>query len=844
MIRTRCQILFVIALLCLATRATAQDRRGPFTHAERSVRSREIDQQHIRLDLRFDWEQQRADCRATLTLAPYESTTKLTLDAAGMKITSVSRDSKVLKHETKPQKLIIQLDREAKPGEVLTLVIDYVVTKPQHGLHFVVPDDSEKNQPRMVWTQSEPEYAHYWFPCIDSPTDRLTSEIIATAPQEYFVLSNGSLRSKRMNNDGTQTWHWHQAKSHVPYLFSVVAGEFEAYEQRWQDVPIISYVPKGRLKEAARSFEKTPAMMDFFSRNIGVKYPWPKYTQICVDEYGWGGMEHTSATTLNMHTLHDDRAHLDYQSDDLVSHELVHQWFGDLLTCKDWGEIWLNESFATYFETLWTEDEQGWDVATWKRHSDGESYKKEDKKYRRSIVNYRYNNPENVFDGHAYPKGGRVLHMLRFVLGDELFWKSIRHYTARNMHRSVETADLRIAIEEVTGRGLNWFFDQWLYHGGHPDYHVEWRWDDTAKMVQVTVKQTQKVDATTPLFRMPVEIEVAHGKKSKIHRIEVSKAEETFHFGSDARPSRVCFDPKGWLLKTLTSPKSKEESLDQLVNDTNIMCRFRAATALAKFNEAEDARDALSQSLQSDDFWAVRQEAAKSLGSFKGDSVRNALIAAAKDDAKSYVRREAVKSLGKFKHDATRTLLREAISNEPSYSTVAEALRSLEKVDHDNCEAAQLAALPVVSRRQEVLKAGIDSLVKLKSLAAAERISELLEQDISPERRVVLIGGLARLKPDDADVLEKLYDQLGNDRTSVRRKAIEAMVEVGDPQAIDVLLSKRAEQETPGMIRAIDEAIEKLREKSKGIEQLQKQIEKLQQQNRKLEERLKKLEAK
>ncbi|MCA9121623.1 MAG: HEAT repeat domain-containing protein [Planctomycetaceae bacterium] len=837
--------LYVVTLLnCLTSLLPAQDRRGPFTHAPRSVRTRDIDQQHIRLDLRLDWDKQQVDAQAMVSLSPFKPTKEVILDAAGMKVSRVTRDSKSLKYETKPQQLIVQLDREFMPGEMVSLVIDYVVVRPKHGLHFVVPDDSEKNQPRMAWTQSEPEFAHYWFPCIDSPADRLTSEIIATAPKDYFVLSNGTLESKRLNADGTQTWHWRQAKSHVPYLFSVVAGEFDAYEQRWNEVPVVSYVPKGQLNLAARSFEKTPAMMDFFSRKIGVKYPWPKYTQICVDEYGWGGMEHTSATTLNMHTLHDDRAHLDVSSDNLVAHELIHQWYGDLLTCKDWGEIWLNESFATYFATLWNEEDFGWDEATWSRYEEAMSYMREDKRYRRAIVNYQYDSPDKVFDGHAYPKGGRVLHMLRFVLGDEMFWNAIHHYTTRNMHRTVETADFRIAIEEVTGQGLNWFFDQWLYHGGHPDFEVSWKWDDVAHMVRVSVKQTQKVDSVTPVFRMPVEIEVANEADVKLHRVELSKAEETFHFQSDRRPTRVCFDPKDWLLKSLKFEKSKEELFDQLENDANLMCRLQAAEMLAKFNEDDDVLAALNKALESDRFWAVRQEAAKSLGKFKGDKARDALIAASRSDAKSFVRREAIKSLGSFKHATTNDALRAVISTDQSYYAISEALQALAKVDVSGCEADHLAALNIVSHRQEVLKAAIDGLVKVKSAQACEEISQLLEGDISPERRVVLIGGLARLKPADAEVIAKLYEQLDNDRTSVRRKAIDAIVEVGDPGAIERLLVKRDEQEIPGTIRSIDDAVEKLRDKNKGIETLQKQLESLRQQNRKLEDRLNKLESK
>lgn len=848
---TRTQILVAISLFaCVADIVPAQDRRGPFTHAKRSVRSRDIDQEHIRLDLKFDWEKREVVGRATLTLVPFKPMKSLTLDAAEMRITNVARlpegqagELTKLKYNTKPHKLMVELGRPFQPGEKVQLVVDYLVSKPKHGLHFVVPDESEKNQPKMIWTQSEPEYAHFWFPCIDSPSDRLTSEIVATVPQEYLTLSNGDLKSKKLNGDGTQTWHWSQRQSHVPYLFSIVAGEFDAYEQKWHDIPIVSYVPKGQLSFAARSFQKTPRMMDFFSQKIGMKYPWSKYTQICVDEYQWGGMEHTSATTLNMSTLHDERAHLDTSSDPLVAHELAHQWYGDLLTCKDWGEIWLNESFATFLELLWTEKDLGWDEATWARHADLDWYWSEDKRYRRPIVSYQYNEPGKVFDSHAYPKGGRVLHMLRFVLGEEMFWKAIRHYTARNTHRTVETADFRIAIEEATGQGMNWFFDQWVHHGGHPEFHVDWRWDEATKMVRVTVKQTQKVGAVTPLFRMPVELEIATAKATLIRRIEVSKAEETFHFQLDESPTRVCFDPRDWLLKTLDTPKSKDELLDQLTRDLHLMCRYRAAKALASLNEDDDVAAALANAARRDSFWAVRREAAKSLSKFKGEAARNALLAAAEHDDKSFVRREAIKSLGSFKHDDTKAVLRRVINSDKSYYAAAEALRALAKVDHDNCFPEHFTAAQVLSHRQVVLKAAIDGLVKLKDSRGVERLSALLDQDNTPARRAVLIGGLARMKPNDSDTLKQLHEQLDNDRRNVKRAAIDALVAIGDPAAIDVLLENRKRQETSGMVRSIDEAIEKLREKSKGVDQLQKQLEQLRQQNRKLEERLKKLEA-
>ena len=616
--RLLCFVCLLIVCMPVCT-AAAQDRRGEFTAPPRSVRSRQFDQQHIKLELKVDMQQQRIDAVATHRLQLFTAVSQISLDSADLKINSCAlRTAGVdkpaqLRHELHGQALTIRLDKEYPADSNLELIIEYQIEKPRRGAHFVKPDESEPDQPEMVWTQSEPEFARYWYPCFDSPSDRLTSEIIATVPASFTTLSNGVLKDKRDNEGGTRTWHWVQAKSHVPYLLSLVAGDFEVFEQKWNDMPVVAYVPRGRLAEAARSFEKTPQMVEYFSQRIGLKYPWEKYAQVCVDEYQWGGMEHTSATTLTLRTLHDARAHLDVSSDNLVAHELAHQWWGDLVTCKDWGELWLNESFATYFATLWIEHDEGWDEAAWARREEANNYFDEDKRYRRPIVTYRYPRPEAMFDRHTYPKGGRVLHMLRFVLGEDAYWKSIRRYAEVNQLRTVETADLRRAIEDATGQGLNWFFDQWIYHGGHPEIQTSWSWDETNKTAILTVNQTQKIDDLTPLFRTPVEIEIGHATSSQLRRIELSKAEETFHFALDARPTRIVFDPRDWLLKKLKSDKSKEEWIDQLVNCRHVIARATAVAGLSEYKEHGDALAALSKAAKEDDFWGVRQEAVKVL---------------------------------------------------------------------------------------------------------------------------------------------------------------------------------------------------------------------------------------
>lgn len=852
MIRLLSLCLLASVFLTCSRELSGQARPGPFTAPPKSLRTREIDQQHIRLELAFDFEKQAIQGKAIHKLELFRPAKTVQLDAADMNISGVTLQAKKegsaaierkkLDFAHRNKQLAITLPEETAAGTELTLEIDYAISRPKNGAHFVVPDAAEPTQPRMVWTQSEPEFARYWLPCLDAPGDRITSEIVATVPSKFVVLSNGTMTNKRDNGDGTTTWTWNQAKSHVPYLMSVVAGDFEVLEESWDGIPVQSYVPRGRLADAGRSFDKTPAMLQYFSKQIGYRYPWPKYAQICVDEYAWGGMEHTSATTLNLDTLHDARAHEDVSSIGLVAHELAHQWWGDLLTCKDWGELWLNESFATYFATLWTEHDQGWDEATWQRADEARDYQNEDARYRRSIVNYRYGSPENMFDGHSYPKGGRVLHMLRYELGDEMYWKAIRRYCELNQFRTVETADLRIAIEESTGQGMNWFFDQWVHHGGHPEFNVAWEYDAAAKQVRVIVKQTQKVDETTPLFRTTAEIEIGNGKQATLRKVVLSKAEETFHFDATERPTRVVFDPKDWILKKLTFSKSQDELIDQLTHSEQVIPRAQAVAGLAALEDDKEAQAALVLAATSDKFWGVRQDAVKAIGKLKGDEVRGALLKAAFDQ-KSLVRRDALQALAKFPHADTKAALQLAIESDKSYYAVAEALKAFATLDKEGSRGLLRQAVLQDSHKEVILKAACDKLIEMNDSEVVDTLIDLLGQPLNPERRVTVIGALARLKPGEATALKLLHDQLNNERMNVRRSAIEAIVQVADPSSVAVLEARRGQEIMPRMIRNLDESIAKIKEKQKGTDALLKEVERLRKQNLELEERLKKLEA-
>lgn len=835
---------------CFSRQAAAQDRRGPFTHAPRSVRSRTFDALHLRLELAPDWERRELHGVAIHTLAPFSPARQVEFDAAGMTVRRVrilngpdGQPGAELAFDQKPDRVTIALDREYAAQQEVRLSVEYAVLRPELGAHFVTPDAHEPAKHRVLWTQSEPEYARHWFPCYDAPNERLTSETLVTVPSGMFVLSNGVLFDKQDRDSGLTTWHWKQEQSHAPYLISVVAGDFAAYERSWDGLPVVSYVPPERLADAERSFGKTPGMMQLFSDKLG-RYPWPKYAQICCDEYG-GGMEHTSATTLGVNTLHDERAHLDVSSDTLVAHELAHQWFGDLVTCKDWAEIWLNESFATYLASVWAEHDLGWDEAAWQRQREAASYLGEDgNAYRRPIVTYRYPNPIDMFDGHSYPKGARVLHMLRYVLGDEMFWKSLRRFLEKHRFSVVETADLRAAIEETTGQGLNWFFDEWLYHGGHPDFQVSYEWVEAEKEVRLVVRQTQKVDDLTPLFRMPIEIELVLPDKTLVEKIVVSQAEETFHFRVDQRPRRVLFDPRDWVLKTLKFDKSKQELLDQLAHDPHVMPRVQAAEGLAKLKGDADVAAALLTAARQDPFWAVRQRAVELAAPFGGDEMRTALAAIAKEDARSAVRRAAVQALGGLTHDESKAALRHAIANDLSYYVVADALRALVKVDREQVEPDLLAATRIASHHETVLAAACEGLVEIKSAGAKAPLLALLQPPATAERRMAVMGAMARLGRTDAEVVDFLTEQLDDNRDQVRQAAARALAETGSPRALEALKARRALGiDGRRVVQALDESIKKLLG-TNDVDRLRHDLQSLQEENRKLEERVKQLEQK
>jgi len=851
------RFLLLCAGIACAVWARAQDHPAPpgtspkFSGPLREPPDRPADALHLKLRVTLDWEKREVAGTVSHSFRALRNLRSLTLDSVGIHVLQVTTPGgKALKFESQPETLRIYLDRDFRRGEEIRFTIRYRAS-PDRGLYFRAPDGDYPGIPRQVWTQGEAIEHRHWIPCFDHPCDKLTSEVIVTAPEGMVGLSNGRLVGDPVPAPGGgRVFHWSQEKPHSVYLIALVVGDFAVWRDEWEGIPLVAYVPRDQAQNAGRSFAHTADMCRFYSEKTGIPYPWPRYGQVCVRDFVVGGMENTGLTLLTDQTLHDATAALDVESLGLVAHELAHQWFGDLVTCKDWAEIWLNESFAVFFENLYVEELRGWDEGVYDRMLDGEKYLEEARnEYRRPLVTYRYRSPGDLFDAHTYPKGGRILSMLRYVLGDERFFAGIRLYLKRHAYQTVETSDFREAMEDASGSSLRWFFRQWIHRGGHPHYGVEAEWD--SGMLRVRVRQLQAVDSITPLFRMPLEIEVRGPSGPTIYRVDVEDAEETFQFPVRERPMQVRFDPRDWILKELDFPRSREELLYQLRNDPEISGRIEAARGLEEYPD-DVVRAALLERLVEDPFWGVRLRVARVLKKSGGEQVRDGLIKAYSGEKKAPVRREIVQSLGEYPGAVTADFLREVEKNEPSYFVVGDALRALYRIDPGGALPDALNALRRDSHGEEIRIAALEAISRNGPPEGTERervIGILLEQHRRGKPTPVRIAAghaLARIGRGSGRVYRALAAAVNDPSPKIRYNLFEDLADFGDRRAIELLRNRRGMEGRRirwDLLDAIDRAVKRL-EAVGETDQVLRELQGLRKERERLEGRIRALEEK
>ncbi|MBV8084188.1 MAG: HEAT repeat domain-containing protein [Chloroflexi bacterium] len=807
---------------------------------------------HLVLDVEIDPERKAIAGTATYTLRPASvllEGVEIALDAEDMEVIDV-RGAKTWRHED--GKLRVQ----PNDGERVELAIRYRVEQPERGMYFLEPDEGYPNRPRQIWTQGQAEDSRFWLPSFDFPNQKLTTEVIATVPEGLRVVSNGALVAEGALAGGKRRWHFRQDVPHPAYLMTIAAGEFSQLEDTAADVPVFYYVQPGREDDGRRAFGTTPEMIELFGSKLGVPYPYAKYAQVAVADFIFGGMENTSATTQTDRTLHDQRAHLDFSSEPLVSHELAHQWFGDLVTCRDWSHGWLNEGFATYFECVWREHKNGYDDFLYDVYDLCQIYLGETREhYRRPIVTNTYSYPMDLFDRHLYEKGGLVLHMLRHTLGDDAWWASLKHYLERHRGGNVTTPDLQRAIEDVTGRNVDRFFQQWVYSPGHPDLKVSYSWDNSAKLASITVKQTQDTrppkdgGPATPLFDLTFELALVSAGGTKTIQAHLDQPERTFAFAMDDEPRRVRFDPG-----LHVSARSLDLDLGtgmlrrSLTEDEDLAIRIESARALGKKADRESVR-ALGNALREEKFWGVQTRIARALSDAKTNAAKDALLGAM-DLPHPKARRGVVDALGAFREaDVAEALEGKARQGDASYFVEAASFRALGKTRQSRAYDTLLTGLDRDSHDDVVRAAVFDGLGELRDDRALDLTLDWTRYGRPPLARAAAVRALEHLGLKEERVEDTLEDILNDHRIASRPARGAAVGVLRQRKKTEALgtLERVAERDPDHRIRrSAREALRALREGSDQedeLRQLRERVDSLAEDNRKLRDRVDKLEA-
>ncbi len=810
-IRHERQTSFILAMLCALWTLSAA---GLLRADEPFARSRDYDLVHSKIALRFDPEHKKVlgDVTHSITLLR-DSLEKISFDSVGLQIESVRIDKSEAKFDTTENQLVVALPKGAKAGAKFDVEIKYQGT-PTKGLYFILPDKDYPNRPLEIWTQGESEDTRYYLPTYDYPNDRLTTETILTVPASWKTISNGKLIGVTDASDGMKTWTWRESRPSSTYLFTVVVGEFAEVKDSWRNIPVDYYAPKDRGDRLRPSYGRTPAMIELFSKKLGVDYPWEKYAQVMVDEFVAGGMENSSATTNTAESLRNPKLVPEYEQgeDPLISHELGHQWFGDLVTTKDWGNIWLNEGFATFMETVWTESHFGKDVADFDRWEGAQQWFAMRSLYDKPIVRYDFAESEE-FDGNAYGKGGWALYMLRRQLGETAFYAGLKHYLEVNAGKNVTTADLTKAIEEATYTNVDAFFQQWIYGAGAPKFELSYAYDAAKKQVALTVKQTQKREGRVGLFQVPVDVEITTAGGPKLYPIHVTQESEVFTFPADSAPLMVLFDKGTQILKSAQFKKEKKELVYQLKNAGEVADRADAAEALGKIKGDDEAAAALGEALRNDRSSGVRTTTARSLGELGGAAASKQLLGALDSAKEPWVRATIVLALENFKDDAAVIARLQIVAREDSsYRARGAALRAIGRLKGPGAYETLVAAVSADSPDGFLRNAALSGLGLLGNDQAVPLLRDWAVAGKDMDSREAALGSLARLQKENKELTQVIAGYLQDPHFPIRRTAIYALGGRGDVSAIPaleaMLQSKALSIEMQPMIK---EQIERLK---------------------------------
>ncbi|MFN0007248.1 MAG: M1 family aminopeptidase [Planctomycetota bacterium] len=788
----------ILALASCAGSRTAVDVRGfeiPPSVAH-PPRESPFDVESYAIELEIDPRARTLQGSCRIRFWPrVDSLSSVDLDLDDLEVAAVRDDrGRPLAFTRDSGSLRVSLTEPLRAGDCAEIVVDYGGA-PRRGMHFVAERNGVATQ---VFTQGECEDSRGWFPCFDAPSDRATSELRVTIPASWQAVAAGDRLERAVDGDRA-TELWRMTSPHPAYLTTLVAGEFVVEADAWDGIPLLYLAEKELAAELQPNLGRTGDVLAFFSELTGFRYPYSKYSQACVANFPYGGMENVSATTLTDTALVDEKGRRDSTPIGLVAHEAAHQWFGDLLTCRDWSHIWLNEGFATYLGALFTERDRGTDEFRIQMRDMQAAYVEKDVgKNRRPVVHDVYRRPMDLFfSGHVYGGAAVRLHLLRSVLGDPVFFRGIRLYVGRNADRAVVTDDFRTAMEEASGADLGWFFDTWFTRPGFPEIEAGWRYDERRKLLLVSVNQVQEIgDGTPGEFRMPVEIGILDSGGLRMVPIQIERRRHLFELDAPEKPRFVRFDEHGWIPKRLEERKTGEEWVAIAEEDPDVNGRREAAGVLGRFLEKATTVEergplirVLVQRLREDSNAAVRAAAASSLSTAREPDARSSLLQAAAGDSEAGVRVAALNALGSFGKDSelAEFALRQ-YEHGLSWSTMAAAAalygsaRPEGAFDWLRIEIEKNSTRDALSSRLLPVLARADGAKALPIL-----VRFVLDAELPESSRAAAVAELGRIGRGNAEALRALSSALQASSWRVRREAIAALAGFETPGALEPL---------------------------------------------------------
>jgi aminopeptidase N len=831
---------------------------------------------HLFLDLEFDLSSFSFFGKAKLLIQTFsKNTNTFSLNAVGMNIEEVKIDGEVVNYNYDGKTLVVNFDQESEKLQNLLLEIQYRVENPTKGIYFIHPDKDYPNQPWQVWSQGESEESRYWYPCFDYPTQIASTEVKMTIPKNFTGISNGKKISEEIV--GTKkTVHWLQEKPHSTYLVMVAIGEFVCVEDKWKNLPVLYYTDKQKSQLLNIDPVKTPKMIDFFSSFFEVKYPWDKYTQIWASKFIWGGMENTSATINTDSALVDERAKKDFNfGETLIAHELSHQWFGNYIAVNHWGELWIKEGAATYSEQLWYEYEYGKDEADYYRWQEIGEYLCEAKSdYMRPTSLHLYRDTDDLYDRHSYTKAGLIYHMLRVNLNDdELFTKFYKTFLTDNKHKNVGSLDLIKAYEKSTGRNIKPIIDQYILRAGHPILKVKYSWDNSVRILKLTIKQNQynSQNSSQTIFNLknlPVQFFYLNNEKreaelisSHINTIHLSQSEETFYFYLHKQPDWVTVDGRGDYLAEMELDASQTNLTNQLKYDPNVISRIRAAETISK-NSTLNSVKTLYESYKSECFWGVRKAIINALSDIRIEQVSD-ILSESLEDENSQVRIATIQALKNFPTKKNFELLYKFYNQgDDSYFTLATCLTVLGTLAHhlqgDYIKKAfELQKQAVFSKQPSwnwtIESGAVLGVSKLKDHQEAfELLISLSKRGTETKIRLTALTGLSSFAiVSNIDKVDKIIQILENasfeNDLPVQMAVVNACARLENYRSIGVLQSLLDRTIYPRIKRKVEKTIEKLQKQiglDKSLDKINLKLQELENENRELKSRLLELEHK